>query len=194
MRQFGDHYGGYVVPDELLTCDSIVYSFGLGENATFDTELFFATGCEIHIFDPTPRSIVFFKKNLEQYNKLIFHEYGIWNENGQARFYAPKDEKHVSCSILNIQETKKWFFVRVKPLSVIMKELGHDHIDLLKMDIEGAEIEVIPDMIRSQIFPRIICVEFHGNVEKIMVSTITNCGYEIIHSESNLFTFKLKEL
>lgn len=192
MKKFGDHYGGYMVPEELVNPESIVYSFGLGENSTFDVELCDHAGCDIHIFDPTPRSIAFFKKELQQNSKLIFHEYGLWKENGLARFYAPANETHVSHSILNIQQTNKWFFARVKPLSVIMKELGHTHIDLLKMDIEGAEMEVIPDMIRSQIFPRIICVEFHGNVEKIMVSTITNCGYEVIHSENHSFTFKLK--
>ena len=30
-----------------------------------------------------------------------------------------------------------------------MGELGHDRIDLLKMDIEGAEYEVIRDVVES---------------------------------------------
>ena len=41
-----------------------------------------------------------------------------------------------------------------------MRELGHDAIDLLKIDIEGAEYEVLSDLVASRIPVRAICVEF----------------------------------
>ena len=42
-----------------------------------------------------------------------------------------------------------------------MNELGHDQIDILKMDIEGAEYEVVEDIRKSEIRPRQILIEFH---------------------------------
>jgi hypothetical protein len=42
-----------------------------------------------------------------------------------------------------------------------MKQLGHGRIDLLKMDIEGAEYGVIEDIIKSRIPIAQILVEFH---------------------------------
>ena len=44
-----------------------------------------------------------------------------------------------------------------------MKENGHSHLDLLKMDIEGAEFEVIDSIIEDQVPINILCIEFHKN-------------------------------
>lgn len=33
--------------------------------------------------------------------------------------------------------------VKVRPLSSVLDELGIDHVDLLKVDVEGAELEVL---------------------------------------------------
>ena len=42
-----------------------------------------------------------------------------------------------------------------------MKELGHETIDVLKLDIEGAEYEVLESLIDDAIRPRQFLVEFH---------------------------------
>ena len=42
-----------------------------------------------------------------------------------------------------------------------MRELGHDRIDLLKLDIEGAEYELLDAMFESDIRPMVMCIEFH---------------------------------
>jgi hypothetical protein len=41
-----------------------------------------------------------------------------------------------------------------------MLELGHTRLDLLKLDIEGAESEVIDDLLVRGPLPKILCVEF----------------------------------
>ena len=42
-----------------------------------------------------------------------------------------------------------------------IKELGHEKIDILKMDIEGAEFEVIHDIICDGIEFGQLCIEVH---------------------------------
>ena len=44
-----------------------------------------------------------------------------------------------------------------------MRELGHDHIDLLKLDIEGAEFAVLEKMTAESVRPKIICVLAYPN-------------------------------
>jgi hypothetical protein len=53
----GTEYGRHTVCTDRLGPDSIVYSFGLGEDISFDLELIERTGATVYGFDPTPRSI-----------------------------------------------------------------------------------------------------------------------------------------
>ncbi len=46
-------------------------------------------------------------------------------------------------------------------LATITEKLGHDRIDLLKMDIEGAEYEVLEGLLDSPVLPTQLLVEFH---------------------------------
>jgi hypothetical protein len=57
--------------------------------------------------------------------------------------------------------------VSVHRLATIMAMLGHVRIDVLKMDVEGAEYMVLPDILRSGISPSQILVEFHHRWKEI---------------------------
>ena len=46
-------------------------------------------------------------------------------------------------------------------LATIVERLGHKRIDLLKMDIEGAEYEVLEGLLDSPVLPDQLLVEFH---------------------------------
>ena len=49
----------------------------------------------------------------------------------------------------------------VQRLVTILRELGHDSIDVLKIDIEGGEYGVLPDLIATGIRPSQLLIEFH---------------------------------
>jgi hypothetical protein len=51
--------------------------------------------------------------------------------------------------------------VQVRRISSVQQILGHARIDLLKMDIEGAEYEVIDDLLAGPVPVRQLLVEFH---------------------------------
>lgn len=46
-------------------------------------------------------------------------------------------------------------------LSSVTTKLGHSNIDLLKMDIKGAEYEVLEGLLASPVKPKQLLVEFH---------------------------------
>src|ERR1043166_677122 len=52
----GTEYGGWPVVAGTVSPASIVYSFGVGEDISFDVALIESTGCQIWAFDPTPKS------------------------------------------------------------------------------------------------------------------------------------------
>ncbi len=160
LERIGSDYGGWYVPVDLLTAQSICYLAGVGEDITFDLGLIDRIGCCVFAFDPTPRAakhVAIAAKDVAQFH---FFEIGLWSEDATMRFFAPQNPQHVSHSIVNLQRTDSYFDARCRPLRAIMDELGHDHIDLLKLDIEGAEHRVIASMLGDDIHPQIIAVEF----------------------------------
>ena len=85
--------------------------------------------------------------------------------------------------------------VHTKTLEDIMEENHHSHIDLLKLDIEGAEVRVLKNMLDSKIYPKYLCIEFdlmlkgidHGNETVSIIDKLKNCGYiELKNDDLNI--------
>ena len=57
LYKLGSDYGRHFVDLNSISCDSIVYSLGIGEDITFDEELINIKGCNIFAYDPTPKAI-----------------------------------------------------------------------------------------------------------------------------------------
>ena len=161
VTRYGSDYGGWDIVTTNIDNHSIVYSFGVGEDATFDTALIEKFGLTVHAFDPTPKSIEWVKSQGFS-NHFVMHEYGIAAFDGTVSFNPPENPDHISHTLLNRPATKEQAIsVQVKQISSIMEALGHERIGILKMDIEGAEYDVIDDISQSDIRPQQILVEFH---------------------------------
>ena len=50
--------------------------------------------------------------------------------------------------------------IKTKSIKQIMNKNNHNKIDLLKLDIEGAEIKVLEQMLIDKIYPTYLCIEF----------------------------------
>jgi FkbM family methyltransferase len=149
------------VPVSLLTPGTVCFYVGAGEDITFDLALARDLGCEVHTFAPTPKAIRYVDSlRSDLPGNLMFHPWGVWARDERMRFYAPKDPRHVSHSIVNLQHTTQYFDAECKRLRTILDDLGHLALRLLKMDLEGAEYRVIESMIGDGIRPTIVAVEF----------------------------------
>lgn len=184
---YGNKYGGFYVSPEFLDENSIIYSFGIGEDISFDRALIDNHNCHIFGFDPTPKSINWVKSQLLP-GKFNFFEFGISNKSGYVDFYLPKNPEYVSGSIIiqNNIDTKEKVIVKMKSIEDITNELGHKHIDVLKMDIEGAEYDVIEDILNTKISITQILVEFHDRFfengilkTQQTIKLLKSNGYEI---------------
>lgn len=160
LEKLGSDYGGWIVPSDLIQSDWICYSGGVGEDITFDFSLINKFNCNVYAFDPTPRAKLFVDATAGDINKFHFYNFGLWSENSVQKFFAPANPEHVSHSILNLQSTTQYFEASCKRLSSIMSDLGHQKLDLLKIDIEGAEYGVLSSLIEDKIDVQVLCVEF----------------------------------
>ena len=101
-------------------------------------------------------------------HQLVLEKFALWTRPEILKFFAPKNPKHVSYSITNYQNDyqidSNFEHIEVDAVtleSIILKYDIHQ-LHLLKLDIEGAEIDVLKDMLEKRIYPTQIAVEFDG--------------------------------
>jgi FkbM family methyltransferase len=159
VERHGTIYGGWNIIKNSLNSDSIVYSFGIGEDISFDLSIIKIYNCSVYGFDPTPKVISWLaSQNLP--SQFVFNPTALSDKDGKLTFYSPENEENVSHTVVKHHNSKE-ITVNSKCLKSLMNDLGHSHIDLLKMDIEGFEYEVIANMILENIRPKQILIEFH---------------------------------
>lgn len=163
---FGTDYGGWAIDTSKISEDSVIYSFGVGTDISFDLELINKFQVRVFAFDPTPRCLDWIStQNLNE--NFIFHPVGISDFDGKSFFNFPPNDIWVSFSETKTTSENS-VACEVKTLKSIMSLFNHTEIDILKMDIEGSEYHVIPNIINNNIYPKQILVEFHGdNTKKI---------------------------
>jgi FkbM family methyltransferase len=195
LKEIGAEHGAWVVPTDLLNATSTCYCIGCGEDISFDIGLIEQFCCDVFAFDPTPRAVRHVERVAAQNTQYHFFEIGLWDKEDNLKFYVPKHPEHVSHSLLNLQNTDDYIVVRVKRLKCIMKEIGHNKIDLLKIDIEGAEYRVIESIIEDNIHVKVICVEYDecfnpldGNYKlriRASVNGLVAMGYALVAAQGN---------
>jgi FkbM family methyltransferase len=164
LETLGSGQGTWTVPVEAITSEWVCYCAGVGVDATFDLALAERFGCRVYSFDPTPRSITYMEKLGERGKRLTFMPVGVWKENTKLAFFAPRGAKHVSHSVYDLHATQRTFLADCKTLGTLMHELGHERIDLLKLDIEGAWYEVVANALAERVELTVLCVEFDSPV------------------------------
>lgn len=191
----GTQYGGWPLPDGALGRDSVCYLAGLGEDASFDMALIENFGCEVHAFDPVPEAVAFGTGVASRESRFHFHPYGLWSEDGTLRFYDNPIDGFVSRSATDMHGTGKHVDFEVRAIPSVLAEHGHDHIDLMKLSVEGSEYELIDAILADRVPIRTLCVEFAqpAPVERVegAARRLEDAGWSLVYASIKPFGWKL---
>jgi FkbM family methyltransferase len=164
----GTAYGGWPLLEDTPR-GSLIYSFGVGEDISFDCAAIERFDCIVHAFDPTPRCLRWIRQQRLP-DGFLFHSVGIAAADGELEFHEPANEGHVSYSKMpDPAASGRSIKAPVKRLSSLLDELGTALPEVVKMDIEGFEYEVLEDILESGIRPRQMLLEFHHRMYGIDV-------------------------
>ena len=185
VSYIGSEYGGFTVYGNAIGNDSIVYSFGIGEDISFDLGMIERYGCKVYAFDPTPKSLEWLEI-FQLPGEFVYRGIGLSDIDGMLTFAKPENPSHVSLtSVLENYKETDHIQLPVSRLKTIMEELGHSHIDVLKMDIEGCEYGVINDIINTGVTVNQILVEFHHRFNGVGYNK-TNEAIRTLHENGYL--------
>ncbi len=193
----GNDYGGFPICEKDLSSDSVVFSFGIGEDISFDAALYNKYQSKMYLFDPTPKSIDFIK-NSPMRDCFNFQAYGIGKISGKVDFHLPVNPNHVSGSMHDHKNVSKVNTIQVdmKCWNDLCGELNVKKVDVLKIDIEGAEYDVLDEILNSSINVKQILIEFHSryyeNGEELTrsaIKLIKEKGYKLFSISDTLEEF-----
>jgi FkbM family methyltransferase len=169
-----------------ITKDSVVYAFGVARHIETEEQWAAQLGCTVYLFDPTPPAIEFMAAHAPD-PKLIFDPIGVWTETTTLRFYNDNRDRVKNLSVLNYYHGSSYVEGQCLTLSDIMKKYDHNHIDLLKMDIEGAALPILIHMLEStEVRPKQIV----GALERPYIpygSSVLD-AWRVIRQKGKLFT------
>jgi FkbM family methyltransferase len=111
-------------------------------------------GFEIIGLDPLSECCDFARKELGDSNSVSIIEKGLWTNSGNIDFFPPKNKAHDSWSITNTQSALPQEATTFKVISLIdlIREypfIGNSDFSMLKLDIEGAESEIMKKLFTS---------------------------------------------
>ena len=225
MEVLGTNYGGWSIPiNSKLNENSIIYSAGVGEDISFDLKLQCKYNSNIFLIDPTPRALKHFNEITNLYNnktniftgniqndylhiindlkpnfsKFTYLNIGLHSEKKQLKFYKQDNPNYVSQSLIENMFGENYDIVDVDTIKNIMNKYNHKQIDLLKLDIEGSEIDVLNNMLDDEIYPKYLCIEFdlflkkkdNNNLTNNIIERLLRKNYKIIDDKNLNITFE----
>jgi hypothetical protein len=125
----------------------VVFSFGVRGDVSFEIDLASSTFCTIYAFDPSVKSL--------PDGSMAIHPCKESNDCGGSVHFEP-----VGLGVANEVDSKGWV---IKTLDTLMAEKGVDHVDILKVDIEGSEWAAINQMHKTKTLQKVdqLSIELH---------------------------------
>lgn len=175
----------YFIPDKK---NPIIFDCGANIGlASIYFKLFYPDS-NIFAFEPDPKTFEVLKENIERNNlkNVSLYNVAISNKEGFIKFFVD-NERPGSLVMSTIYDRLPKDSVEVKSISLgdfINSTLKNKIIDLLKMDIEGAENVSFPDLIDKKAIDSIkeILLEYHHNIGgesklSMLLGSLEELGY-----------------
>ncbi len=139
-----------------LTKESIVVDAG-GYHGRWSEEILNKYGSRIFILEPIESYYQDILKKFQSREEVKIYNYGLSSSEGEINLHLDNDSSSI------YKEGNGTQRIKVKTISSFMKESGIEKIDLFKINIEGAEYELLEEIIKNEIHHQIenIQVQFH---------------------------------
>lgn len=170
--------------------DSIVYSLGVGDSIEFDLDLIDRFGLTVFGFDPTPYAMQWVEdQSLPE--RFIFKPWAAAAEDGSLRLYRRVNRRGKRAEVMwtadeNAGDSDDFMDAPAYTVQTMMDKLDHERVDLLKMDVEGAEYLILDALRSAKNPPEQLLVEFHHRFPGIgkertaaSIEMLRGLGYKI---------------
>ena len=211
LRLIGSYQYGWVVSDAIVTAsppESVVFSFGVGKEISFDLDLIAAFVAEkreivMHEFDPDPRTIEWAERQ-RLTKRLRLHEVGLGASSGSVDFWqlARRSGTMLSNEFSKTKEEDVRITVQAKTMAALKESVGADRLQLVKIDIDGYEYSVLDQLTPTNLNSSHLLLDMHAGTNDIIadvnrlsmqaIRQLTSQGWRVLNIDERAgrkFTF-----
>lgn len=193
--------GEWVVCRETIKPGGVVHSYGIGTNLEFEIDLVRRFGVVVRAFDPTPLALEWVQKQ-QLLESIKVYPWGIADEDGNVELELP--EQHVTSFVKCGELVRSNAVIKatcpVKRFPTICHLLGDRSIEILKLDVEGFEYGVVPDVLAARCRIGQLLVEFHHRWDPLhgvdrtrkCLGQIFDAGYELFFISASGLEYSLR--
>jgi FkbM family methyltransferase len=170
IEELGTAYGGWKIPLGSVAEGDICYCIGSGADISFDLELIRRYGATVRAVDPVEAYGKAALQTAAGEPRFSFRQAAVTTEDGPIRMQVHHEASSRSLSAAGLYDTDQWLEVDGRKIASLMREFGDDHIDLLKVDVEGIEYELVPTLDLAGLGVRVFSIQLHhtGTVRDAM--------------------------
>jgi FkbM family methyltransferase len=195
----GSSYGGWIVPRELIDSTWTCYCVGVGGDISFDLELIARYGARVRAFDAVEGYVAEALQTAAGNPLFSAHHAAVATRDGPIRMQVTHDAQSRSVSAAGLYDSESFIELPGRSLRSLMDELGDTSIELLKLDIEGAEYEVLPTLDLPAVGVKVLALQLHHTASvaeaKRLVEHLRNAGYTPVGCRPTVkMTFLASEL
>lgn len=182
--ELGSPYGGWRIPDGSVGEGDICYCVGAGGDISFDLELIHRYGAVVRAVDPVQAYGEAALRQAGGESRFSFRVVALATRDGAIRMQPHHERSSASLSAAGLYDTHEWAEVPGLTLTSLMREFGDDHIDLLKLDLEGLEYELVPTLDLVALGVRVFALQLHhtGSVRQAtrMIERLQRQGFRLV--------------
>ena len=211
FERLGTKYGGWWVYAPAVARDPLLIDCGLGFDISFPVDFLRRFGGHVIGVDPNPQALEYARAHCPA--GMEVRAAALWREAGQTlTFHMPRRPEDlppgadaVSGSLLasHAYAGGAQLAVRTTSLAELLAAAGREECDVLKLDVEGAEYEVLEALCASGELRRArqLLAEFHhGWTEHPLEHTLAaaarleTAGFRLAHTENRNYLFVRRDL
>ena len=157
FRDDGDARHRLEYPD--LDAHSVVFDLG-GYKGQFASDIFAKYGCRVCVFEPFSSYFRIIQARFRANDRIEVFGFALGGSDGVATIYAGGDGTSIYRASTISEE------IEIRRFSRFFEDRGLERVELLKINIEGAEFDLLEGMIRDGLHKKIrnIQVQFHRDI------------------------------
>lgn len=162
-----------------------------GANCGLATQYFYDHCSQIYSIEPSPEHFEALKKNKEfnEWDKVKLYNAALAKHDGEAQLHVHSGNRTANSLTNNWGHGDET--VKTISIETLFKENNLESVDFFKMDIEGAEDQVLESAGFKEVAPKIkaMVVEYHNGGWERLHELVTSLGFQSQRESVNTVNF-----